>query len=601
MNWKQRNAKCGDFFQKNLAPEKIVEQNNGKSFILNGWVHNVRDMGGLIFIDLRDRYGIMQLVIEPENNPKLAEKSKILKSEFVIWAEGLLRLRSNPNPKMPTGYVEILLNDFDVINKSELPPFEIVDDLDTNEELKLRYRYLDLRRPALQKNFILRNQVYQIMHRYFEGQGFIEVETPVLMKSTPEGARDFLVPSRIHKGNFYALPQSPQIFKQILMVSGFDKYVQIVKCFRDEDLRSDRQPEFTQLDLEMSFVQREDVLAVSEGLFVKLWKEILNIDIPTPFIRMSYEEAMLRFGSDKPDLRFGMEIVNISKEVKNIDFKVFSDALTQENGIVALINAKGAGNYSRKQLDNLTEFAKKYGAKGLAYIKFAQGEITSPIAKFLKQEEMEAITKAANAEDGDLILISSDEKYRALTILGALRLELAKQLGIMEKLSGTYSFHFVVDFPLLEFDAEENRYIAMHHPFTSPLDEDLELLHTNPAKAKAKAYDLVVNGAELGGGSIRIHNSDVQGKMFELLGFTSEDVEEKFGFLLRALKYGAPPHGGIAFGVDRIVMTLAGTDNIRDVIAFPKTTSGMSLMDNSPSVVDNKQLAELGLSLLKKE
>ena len=614
MNWKQRNAKCGDFFQKNIAPEKIVEQNNNKTFILNGWVHNVRDMGGLIFIDLRDRYGIMQLVIEPENNPKLAEKSKILKTEFVIWAEGALRLRSNPNPKMPTGYVEILLNDFDVINKAELTPFEIVDDLDTNEELKLRYRYLDLRRPALQKNFIIRNQVYQIMHRYFEEQGFIEIETPVLMKSTPEGARDFLVPSRIHKGSFYALPQSPQIFKQILMVAGFDKYMQIVKCFRDEDLRSDRQPEFTQLDLEMSFVERDDVLTVSEGLCARLWKEILDIDIPTPFQRMSYEEAMLRFGSDKPDLRFGMEIVNISEEVKNAEFKVFQDVLSENNdnnennkiGIVALINAKGAGNYSRKQLDNLTEFAKKYGAKGLAYIKFEKGEnnatvINSPIAKFLKPEEMEAIKKAANAEVGDLLLISSDEKYRALTILGALRLELAKQLGIMDKLSNTFSFHFVVDFPLLEFDAAENRYIAMHHPFTSPRDEDLELLNTNPAKAKAKAYDLVVNGAELGGGSIRIHDSAVQNKMFELLGFGGEEIEEKFGFLLKALKYGAPPHGGIAFGVDRIVMTLAGTDNIRDVIAFPKTTSGMSLMDNSPSTVATKQLIELGLALLKKE
>jgi aspartyl-tRNA synthetase len=603
MNWKKRNAKCGDFSQEMISPEnfneKIKEIN--QNLIFNGWVHNVRDMGGLIFIDLRDRYGILQLVIEPENNPELAEKAKILKSEFVIWAEGNLRLRSNPNPKMPTGYIEILLKDFDVINKSELPPFEIVDDLETNEELKLRYRYLDLRRPALQRNFIIRNKVYQIMHKYFEENEFLEIETPILMKSTPEGARDFLVPSRIHKGYFYALPQSPQIFKQILMVSGFDKYIQIVKCFRDEDLRSDRQPEFTQLDLEMSFVEQNDVLKIAEGLFVKMWKEILNIDIPTPFPTMTYEEAMTRFGSDKPDIRFGMEIVELNEIVKNVEFKVFSEVLANENGLVALINAKGAGNYSRKQLDNLTEFAKKYGAKGLAYIKFDKGEVNSPIAKFLKPEELEEIKKAANAEDGDLLLISSGEKYQTLTILGALRLEMAKQLGVMEKLSNTFSFHFVVDFPLLEFDAEENRYVAMHHPFTSPRDEDLELLAKNPAKVKAKAYDLVVNGSEVGGGSIRIHNTEVQSKMFELLGLSAEDAEEKFGYLLKALKFGAPPHGGIALGVDRITMILAGTSNIRDVIAFPKTTSGISLMDNSPSEVDKKQLTELGISLLEKE
>lgn len=598
MNWKKRNAKCGDFSQENISPDNFNKDDYPQSFILNGWIHNVRDMGGLIFIDLRDRYGIMQLVIEPENNPQLAEKAKSLKSEYVIWAEGSLRARSNPNPKLPTGYLEILLCDFGIINKSELPPFEIVDDLETNEELKLRYRYLDLRRPALQKNFIIRNKVYQIMHRYFEEQGFLEIETPVLMKSTPEGARDFLVPSRIHKGNFYALPQSPQIFKQILMVAGFDKYIQIVKCFRDEDLRSDRQPEFTQLDLEMSFVQQDDVLTVTEGLMAKMWKEILNIDIQIPFARMTYEEAMTRFGSDKPDLRFGMEIVNISDNVKNAEFKVFSDALSAKNGIVALINAKGAGNYSRKQLDNLTEYAKKYGAKGLAYIKYDKGEINSPIAKFLKPEEMESIKKAANAEDGDLILISSDEKYRALTILGALRLELARQLGIMEKLKNTYSFHFVVDFPLLEFDEQENRYVAMHHPFTSPQDEDIPLLDTNPTVVKAKAYDLVVNGAELGGGSIRIHDTEVQSKMFQLLGLKEKEAQDKFGYLLKALKFGAPPHGGIALGVDRIVMTLAGTENIRDVIAFPKTTSGMSLMDGSPTEVDTKQLIELGLSLI---
>ncbi|MDR0927954.1 MAG: aspartate--tRNA ligase [Ignavibacteria bacterium] len=594
MNWKKRNAKCGDF---NILPQNY--KTNNSPIILNGWVNNVRDMGGLIFIDLRDRYGIIQLVIEPENNSELAERAKLLKSEYVIWVEGNLRLRSNPNPKIPTGYVELLLENFGIINKSELPPFEIIDDLDTNEELKLRYRYLDLRRPTLQRNFIIRNKVYQILHKYFENNGFIEVETPVLMKSTPEGARDFLVPSRIHKGRFYALPQSPQIFKQILMISGFDKYIQIVKCFRDEDLRADRQPEFTQLDLEMSFIERDDILNLIEGLFVKIWKEILNIDIPTPFIKMTYEEAMTRFGSDKPDLRFGMEIINISEIIKNSEFKVFQDTLNNPNGIVALINVKNASTYSRKQLDNLTEYAKKYGAKGLAYIKFDKGEINSPIAKYLKNEEINSIKNAANAEDGDLILIISDKKYKALTILGALRLEMARQLGIMEKLKNIFSFHYVIDFPLFEYDENENRYVAMHHPFTSPKDEDLHFLDTDPAKANAKAYDLVVNGAELGGGSIRIHDTNVQSKMFQLLGLSDEDAEEKFGYLLKALKFGAPPHGGIALGIDRIVMTLAGTDNIRDVIAFPKTTSGMSLMDGSPSNVDDNQLKELGLALLK--
>ena len=777
MNWKKRNAKCGDF---NLAPNDFKPENYKTPFILNGWVAVVRDMGGLIFINLRDRYGLMQLVIEPENNPTLAEKAKELKSEFVIWAEGHLRLRSNPNPKLPSGYVELLLSDFGIINKAELPPFEIVDDLETNEELKLRYRYLDLRRHSLQRNFIVRNQVYQIIHKYFEEHNFLEVETPVLVKSTPEGARDYVVPSRIHNGKFYALPQSPQIYKQILMMAGFDKYIQIVKCFRDEDLRSDRQPEFTQLDLEMSFVERDDVLTIIEGLFQRLWKDILDIDLPNKFPRMSYEEAMMRFGSDKPDIRFDMEIKDISDIAKDIEFKVFQDVLKdhpvnvltniatppqegnflttptanaatppqegnfkreflkyaelpynpklkerakelrKENnlaeallwnelknkqfhnldfdrqkiignyivdffnanfgiiieidgdshnnkieydeqrdaflqglgltiihisdndvrknmnnvlkyieskfpscggvpaiaggvvnidchaeqvceieisnkkipkGIVALINAKGAGNYSRKQLDNLTDYAKKYGAKGLAYIKINEkGEVSSPIAKFLTDTQLEAIKQVAGAENNDLILISSDEKHRALTILGALRLEMARQLGIIDKLKDVYSFHYVVDFPLFEYDADANRYVAMHHPFTSPKMDCKEL-----GDALANAYDLILNGNEIGGGSIRIHNSDIQSKIFELIGLSNEEAEEKFGFLLKALRYGAPPHGGIALGIDRIVMLLCGTDNIRDVIAFPKTTSATSLMDGCPSVIDAGQLKELGI------
>ncbi|MCL2038809.1 MAG: aspartate--tRNA ligase [Bacteroidetes bacterium] len=603
MNWKKRNAICNDFAQNVINPNEFKQENYKNKFILNGWIHNVRDMGGLVFIDLRDRYGIMQLVIETENYPKLAEKAKALKSEYVIWAEGNLRLRSNPNPKIPTGYMEILLNDFGIINKAELPPFEIVDNLDTNEELKLRYRYLDLRRHSLQRNFIIRNKVYQIIHRYFEKHNFLEVETPILVKSTPEGARDYVVPSRIHNGKFYALPQSPQIYKQILMMAGFDKYIQIVKCFRDEDLRSDRQPEFTQLDLEMSFIERDDILTIIEGLFKELWKEILNINLPDKFPRMTYEDAMLQYGSDKPDIRFDMKIKDITNIMKDVDFKVFQDVLSQKDGYIALINVKGAGNYSRKQLDNLTDFAKKYGAKGLAYIKINEsGEISSPIAKFLNDNDIEAIKDIANAENNDLILISSDEKYRALTILGALRLELAKQLGIIDKLKNTYSFHYVIDFPLFEYDSDAERYVSKHHPFTSPnLDANnaINMLNTDPSTINADAYDLVLNGNEIGGGSIRIHNSEVQSKVFELLGLSDNEKEEKFGFLLKALQYGAPPHGGIALGIDRIVMLLCGTDNIRDVIAFPKTTSATSLMDGCPSVIDAGQLKELGISLVK--
>ncbi len=591
MNWQKRTAKCGEISLSDVGNEVII----------NGWADSVRNMGGMIFFDVRDRYGLVQAVIEPENQKELANRAKELRSEFVVWIKGNVRNRENPNPNIPTGMVEILVSDFGIINKAEVPPFEIKDDIGTNEEIKLRYRYLDLRRSIMQKYMLTRNKVYQIAHLYFYDNDFVEIETPVLMKSTPEGARDFLVPSRINQGKFYALPQSPQIFKQILMVSGYDRYMQIVKCFRDEDLRSDRQPEFTQIDVEMSFVEQDDVFSVTEGFFVKLWKEVLGYDLAEPFQKMSYEEAMTRFGSDKPDLRFGMEIVNITDIVKNAEFKVFSEVIAS-NGLIGLINAKGCASYSRKQIDELTEFAKKYGAKGLAYIKILpNGEINSPIAKFLTQEETGNIIKAANAEDGDLLLISSDKKYRALTILGALRIEIAKRSGILDSVKDKFSFHWVVDFPLFDYDEESNRYVAMHHPFTSPKEEDIELLDASPAQARAKAYDLVVNGAELGGGSIRIHQEDVQKKMFSLMGMSDETAEAKFGFLLKALKYGAPPHGGIALGLDRIVMTLTGTENIRDVIAFPKTTTGLSLLDGSPSEVDSEQLSELGISLALKE
>lgn len=591
MNFPRRTKNCGE-----LRPE-----NAGETVVLNGWISTVRDMGGLYFMDMRDRYGITQVVIEPETQAELAEKAKELKQEFVVWVKGSVRIRENPNPNIPTGLIEILLDEYGIINKAEIPPFEIIDDLDTNEETRLRYRFMDLRRPALQRNFLIRHKAYQIVHEYFNNNDFIEIETPYMMKSTPEGARDFLVPSRINKGKFYALPQSPQLYKQILMVSGFDRYMQIVKCFRDEDLRSDRQPEFTQIDVEMSFVGRDDIMAITEGFIVKLWKEILGKDIQGPFLRMTFNDAMTRFGSDKPDLRFGMEISTISDIVANCGFKVFSGAV-ESGGTVALINAKGcASEYSRKKIDSLTDFAKKYGAKGLAWMKLIDGTVNSPIAKFFSEEEINKILEAAGAEDGDLLLFGSDEWLKCYTVLGALRLEIAKQQDILDKVKDRLSFHWVVDFPLLEFDEELGRHIAMHHPFTSPLDEDLELLESDPTKARAKAYDLVINGAEVGGGSIRIHDKEIQKKMFGLLGMTEEDTDSKFGFLLDALKYGAPPHGGIAFGLDRLIMTLAGTENIRDVIAFPKTTSGLSLMDGAPTYIDETQLKDLGVEVIRKD
>lgn len=586
MDFPKRTKNCGEL--------RINDE--GQNVILNGWVHSIRDMGGLIFIDLRDRYGITQLVVVPEQQPELAQKVKELKQEYVIWATGLVRKRENPNPKIPTGLIEVLLENLGILNNSELPPFEISDIVEITEENRLRYRFLDLRRHSVQKKFLIRNEIYQIIHNYFHENNFVEIETPFLTKSTPEGARDFLVPSRLHKGKFYALPQSPQLYKQILMISGFDRYVQIVKCFRDEDLRSDRQPEFTQIDVEMSFVTREDVMDITEGLFKRLWKEILNIEIAIPFKRISYQEAMTKYGTDKPDLRYNYEITTLTNHLNKTDFRVFEEAISSGKEIAG-INAKGCANYSRKQLDELSEFAQKFGGKGLIWIKNINGEINSPIAKFLDEKTINIIKNQTKLENGDLLLLVADIWDRCYTILGALRKEIAKRNGIFEKVKDQFSFLWVIDFPMFEYDEVEKRLAAKHHPFTSPMHEDLDLLETEPLKVRAKAYDIVVNGEELGGGSIRNFKSDIQERIFKLLNLNEEEIKSKFGFLIDALKYGAPPHGGIAIGLDRLVMTLTCTDNIRDVIAFPKTTSGLALMENCPSAVDEKQLNELGIKL----
>lgn len=581
---------CGD-----PRPEHV-----GKDVILNGWVSNVRNLGGLMFIDLRDRYGLVQLVIEPETQAELYQRATELRSEYVIWVHGVIRKRENPNPKMPTGLVEVVLDDYGIINKSALPPFEIADTTEASEEIRLQYRFLDLRRKALLRNFEVRNEVYQILHKYFHENGFLEVETPVLMRSTPEGARDFLVPSRINKGRFYALPQSPQLYKQILMISGFDKYMQIVKCFRDEDLRSDRQPEFTQVDVEMSFVKTDDVLTLIEGLIVRIWKEILGMDIDKKFRRMTYDEAMTRYGSDKPDLRYELELKQINEIAEKCGFSVFSDCV-KNGGIVGVLNAKGCGKYSRKQLDALTELAKKYGAKGMAWMKFEGGKTTSSFLKYMNDEEIEEIKTKAEAEDGDLLLFVSDKKIKALTALGALRIQIAKMCGIFDKIKDKFSFHWVVEFPLFEWDETENRFSAMHHAFTAPMEEDIEFLKTDTGRVRSNTYDLVINGAECGGGSIRIHDSEVQKIIFELMNLTDEQIETKFGWFVKALTFGAPPHGGLALGLDRLIMTLCGTDNIRDVIVFPKTTSGLGLMDGCPAGVDERQLSDLGIAVVKKE
>ena len=579
----KRNTMCGD----------LRESHINNQYTVMGWVQRKRNLGGLIFIDLRDRTGILQVVFGEEINKEAFVKADTAKSEFCIAISGELVLRQSPNNSMATGMVELKGESIKILSESDTPPIYIKENLDAAENVRLKYRYLDLRRPDMQRIFIMRHKASKLIRNYLDEKGFLEIETPMLTKSTPEGARDYLVPSRNYPGMFYALPQSPQLFKQLLMVSGFDKYYQIVRCFRDEDLRANRQPEFTQVDLEMSFVEEDDVIALNEGLIKKLFKELVNVDVTLPIRRMPYKEAMEKYGSDKPDLRFGMEITDLTEKVKTAEFKVFSDAI-EMGGSVRAIKAGNCADMGRKQIDKLGELVKTFKAKGLAWIAVKDGEIKSPISKFLKEEEMQDIIKTMDAKVGDLILIVADKDKTVFQALGGLRLHIAKDLELLKD-SNEFNFVWVTEFPLLSYNEEENRYQAEHHPFTMPMDEDLQYLDSAPGRVRAKAYDIVLNGEELGGGSIRIHNTKLQQKMLEVLGFTAENAWERFGFLLEALKFGPPPHGGLAFGLDRIVMFLAGTENIKDVIAFPKNQNAACVMTQAPNMVDDAQLKELGL------
>ncbi len=568
----------------------------GSEVVLMGWVNTRRDFGNLIFIDLRDRGGITQIVFDPSESDEIHEKAHVLRNEWVLAVRGVVasRLKGQENHDMSTGEIELKVRELKILNRTETPPFQVDGAVDASETLRLKYRYLELRRPRMYNTFYKRHRIGCAIREYLNKEGFLEVETPILTKSTPEGARDYLVPSRINKGMFYALPQSPQLFKQLLMVAGFDRYYQIVRCFRDEDLRSDRQPEFTQVDLEMSFVDEEGVMGVFEGVIQKLFSEILDHNISSPINRLEYREAMDRFGSDKPDLRFGMELRDLSDVVAGADFKVFSSAVENGGKVKAITVKQGAGAFSRKKIDELTALVAEYGAKGLAWIKVKEDEWQSSVSKFFKDEEKAAINRICDAEPGDMILIVAD-KYKIVSdSLGALRLNVAQRLDIIEE---GYSFVWITKFPLFEYSETEERLAPMHHPFTAPLEEDLPLLDDHPEQARARAYDLVLNGAEIGGGSVRIHNSEIQKKMLNILGISSEEAQVKFGFLLEALKYGAPPHAGMALGFDRLVAIMAGVGSIREVIAFPKTTSATCLLTDAPSRVDEKQLGELGLKL----
>ncbi len=586
-SFKKRTHTCGALRSTDI----------GKTATLTGWVDVRRDLGGVIFIDLRDRYGRTQVVFNPQTHAGVHELAGSLRNEFVISVTGKVERRPEGtiNPELETGEIDVMADELTILNRADTPPFPIDDNIDTNEDLRLKYRYLDLRRSVLQKNIIFRHKLYQVIHRYFDENDFVEVETPVLMKSTPEGARDYLVPSRVNRGKFYALPQSPQTYKQILMVAGFDRYVQIVKCFRDEDLRADRQPEFTQIDVEMSFVDEDDVQQIAEQLIARIFKEMKGVDIQLPLPRLTYKEAMETYGIDKPDTRFDMKITTLNEIVRGCGFKVFAENVAK-GGVVAGIVVPGAASFTRNQMDNLVDYTKSIGGLGLAYIKWTESGLESAIGKFLGDELMKKIASVMGAKQGDLILFQSDEWFKTYSVLGTLRLDMAKRLNLVDE--SKWNLLWVTEFPMFEFSEEEKRYVAMHHPFTSPMLEDAHLLDSTPDKARARAYDMVLNGNELGGGSIRIHDSALQAKVFGLLGIEKDEQEKRFGFLLNAFKYGAPPHGGLAFGLDRIAMLLTGSKSLRDVIAFPKTASAVSLMDEAPSEVEEKQVKELHIRVV---
>ena len=586
-----RTHRCGELSAANV----------GETVTIMGWVQKNRNKGGLVFVDVRDRSGIIQVVFEDGLcDADLIARAASLRSEYVVAIVGKVEKRSGAvNENLATGEIEVIPEQMRILSESETPPFPIEENSKTKEDLRLKYRYLDLRRPDLQRNLMMRSKIATLTRQFLSDEGFLEIETPVLGKTTPEGARDYLVPSRIHPGSFYGLPQSPQLYKQLLMCSGYDRYFQIAKCFRDEDLRADRQPEFTQIDMELSFVDEEDVMSINERLLAKLFKEVLDIDVELPIQRMTWQEAMDRFGSDKPDIRFGMELVNVTETVKDSEFVVFKGAI-ENGGTVRGINAKGQGSMPRKKIDKLVSFAKDYGAKGLAYIAIQEdGTVKSSFAKFMSEEEMQNLIKAMDGENGDLLLFAADKNKVVWDVLGALRLELARQLELLDK--NEYKFLWITEFPLLEWSEEQNRYTAMHHPFTMPMEEDLQYIDSDPGRVRAKAYDITLNGNEIGGGSVRIFNPEIQSKMFEVLGFTPEQAQEQFGFLLTAFKYGVPPHAGLAYGLDRLVMLMAKQDSIRDVIAFPKVKDASDLMTEAPTKVDQKQLDELGLEVVAEE
>ena len=573
-------------------------QGVGKTVVVGGYVQKIRDMGNLIFIDLRDRTGIVQLAFDDNTDTELLKKAKSCRSEFALMAKGVVRERESKNKDIKTGDIEIYVDDLRILAKAQTPPFEITDNTNVNEELRLKYRYLDLRRGVLQKNIIMRSEIAKAARDYFYDNGFIEIETPMMIKSTPEGARDYVVPSRVHKGNFYALPQSPQIYKQLLMISGFDRYIQLARCFRDEDLRADRQPEFTQIDMEMSFVDVEDVLEIGEGFIKYLYKTVLDTEIQTPLPRLTYKDAMERYGSDKPDTRFGMEIKNISENVSDSEFVVFKSALEMGGSVRAIVVSDGAETYTRKEIDKLVEHAKGIGAKGLAYVRWNEDEPNASFKKFLTDDELKALLDAVGAKKGDLVLIVADKDKVVLPVLGALRLITAKRMDIIPE---GWNFLWITDFPFFEYDEETGKWLAMHHPFTMPNDECIEYLDSDPGRVNAKAYDLVLNGVELSSGSIRINDYELQQKMFELLGLTDEEIEAKFGFLVEAYKYAAAPHGGMGIGLDRLAMLMSGCDSLRDVTAFPKVQNASELMSQAPGKIDKEQLEELGISIIKEQ